>query len=255
MFLLPDNIDITRYRLRHPSMPAELSGKKLLHLSDLHSRVFPSDSLYNAVAAERPDVIVMTGDMFHDELATLGGIMPLMKRAAALCPCFFIFGNHEQRLPQAVCKELSEKLSGFGIRVLNNDSAELFGAKFYGFVPPVEYITHAPHPTKPLTARGISQEIGRRCAEDFTILLAHDPSRFTSYCKWGADLVFSGHVHGGAVRLPVIGGVFTPQRTFFPKYQCGIYTLGHTAMIVSRGLGRIRIANPPEIITVTMAAR
>ena len=252
MFLMPENIGVTRFRLRHPRTSDALRGKKILHLSDLHSRVFPSDSLYDAVAAEHPDLIVMTGDMFHDDLAAISGIMPLMKASAELCPCYFIFGNHEQRLPAIVCDELEDKLKSFGVRVLNNGTEELFGARICGFVPPVEYITHAPHPTKPLTAKGISAELGRCPADDFTILLAHDPSRFTSYCKWGADLVFSGHVHGGAVRLPVIGGVFTPQRTFFPKYQCGIYTLGRTAMVVSRGLGRPRFANPPEIVTVTM---
>ena len=88
------------------------------------------------------------------------------------------------------------------------------------------------------------------CREN-TVLLAHNPLWFRSYAKWGAALTLSGHVHGGAVRLPLIGGLLSPERAFFPPYDKGYYTDGRHDMIVSGGLGKLRLFNPPEICLIT----
>jgi predicted MPP superfamily phosphohydrolase len=66
------------------------------------------------------------------------------------------------------------------------------------------------------------------------------------------DLVLSGHVHGGCVRLPLIGGVLSPERKFFPKYSLGKYTEKNTTMIVTSGLGKFRLFNPPEIVVIDL---
>jgi predicted MPP superfamily phosphohydrolase len=85
----------------------------------------------------------------------------------------------------------------------------------------------------------------------FNILLAHNPNFFETYAKWGADLVLCGHIHGGMVRLPFIGGVFSPDTLFFPKYSKGTYNIENHKMVVSRGLGRgmrgFRFFNRPEL--------
>lgn len=75
----------------------------------------------------------------------------------------------------------------------------------------------------------------------------------------GADLVLSGHAHGGVVRLPFLGAVFGTHYEFFPDYTAGLYTMGKTTLAVSRGLGGsrripIRIANQPEIPVITLRA-
>ena len=251
MLLLPENIDITRYNFCHKRLPETLEGKRIVHLSDLHSRVFEGDRLYESVAKLRPDAVFMTGDMFHDEPSSIFGILPLMRRLPLLCPTFYICGNHEKELPERVLDSILSQLREYGVNVLENSRTEFCGADIVGFVPDDEYITHFPHRIKPMLPQYVSSCIGKR-SERFTILLAHDPSRFMAYCRWGADMVFSGHVHGGAVRLPVVGGLFTPSWTFFPKYQSGIYVSGRTAMVVSRGLGRERISNPPEIILLCL---
>lgn len=69
------------------------------------------------------------------------------------------------------------------------------------------------------------------------MLLAHNPMFFSVYKEWGADLTFSGHLHGGYIRIPGIGGVISPQFQLFPKYDRGIFEEeGHT-LCVSAGLG------------------
>jgi len=75
---------------------------------------------------------------------------------------------------------------------------------------------------------------------------------FEAYERWGADIVFSGHVHGGVIRLPIIGGLLSPERRFFPKYTKGLYRLGKTVMAVTAGLGKFRINDPSEIMLLTL---
>ena len=79
---------------------------------------------------------------------------------------------------------------------------------------------------------------------------------FNIYSKDNIDLVFSGHAHGGQVRLPFIGGLYAPGQGLFPKYTRGIYKQNNTSMVVSRGLGNsifpIRVFNRPELVVVTL---
>ena len=91
-------------------------------------------------------------------------------------------------------------------------------------------------------------------AADYEILLAHNPVYFDAYKKWGADLVLSGHLHGGIIRLPGIGGLITPQAIPFPKYSGEMTTEGEQTIIVSRGLGthtiNLRFLNEAEMIVI-----
>ena len=93
--------------------------------------------------------------------------------------------------------------------------------------------------------------------EFFKILLCHRPELIDIYNNNNIDLVFTGHAHGGQIRLPFIGAIVAPDQGFFPKYTEGEYTKNNTTMIVSRGLGNtaipFRTFNKPEIIEVTLS--
>jgi len=97
----------------------------------------------------------------------------------------------------------------------------------------------------------VKNEVG-----SFKILLSHRPDLIETYASNKIDLAFTGHAHGGQVRLPLIGGLIAPNQGFFPKYTSGTYTMEDTTMVVSRGLGKssipLRIFNRPEIIIVTL---
>lgn len=101
---------------------------------------------------------------------------------------------------------------------------------------------------QPYTAADLENDLGRR--RGCTVLLAHNPLLLDSYAGWGADLVLCGHVHGGLVRLPFLGGVLSPERKFFPKYDKGLYEKDGTKMYVSGGIGKPRLCNPPEISVI-----
>ncbi len=91
---------------------------------------------------------------------------------------------------------------------------------------------------------------------DFNVLLSHRPELFSVYNELEIDLVFSGHAHGGQIRIPFVGGVLSPNQGFFPKYSEGMHSEGVTSIVVSRGLGNsvfpFRIFNRPELVLVTL---
>ena len=93
-------------------------------------------------------------------------------------------------------------------------------------------------------------------ADAYSVLLAHRPELIETYAAYGADLVLSGHAHGGQVRLPFIGALYAPGQGFLPEYDSGLYTVGKTDMIVSRGLGNslipLRVNNRPELVIAVL---
>ena len=97
---------------------------------------------------------------------------------------------------------------------------------------------------------------GKVSSDKYSVLLAHFPDRFRQYAEWGPDLVLSGHVHGGIVRLPFLGGVISPQLKLFPKYDSGMFREGRSTMILSRGIGThtipLRVNNRAEIVHITL---
>ena len=108
--------------------------------------------------------------------------------------------------------------------------------------------------TAQLTSSVIEGLLGKPDEQCYNILLAHHPSYFPAYAVWGADLSLSGHLHGGMIRLPFLGGVVSPQVRLFPKYDKGMYMLDGKKLIVSAGLGNhtvnLRINNPPELVVI-----
>lgn len=95
---------------------------------------------------------------------------------------------------------------------------------------------------------------------EFNILLAHNPLFIEQYSEWGADLVLSGHIHGGIVRIPIANvGIASPEGGYFPKYDAGKFKVDDTIMIVNRGLGtasiNLRIFNKPEISVIVLKSK
>ena len=94
---------------------------------------------------------------------------------------------------------------------------------------------------------------------EYNILLSHTPFYFDEYEKWGADLILAGHVHGGIIRIPFVGGLLSPNRQFFPKYDLGKYNKNNSTMIVTKGLGGskvlVRINCKPEIVKIILKSK
>ena len=100
----------------------------------------------------------------------------------------------------------------------------------------------------------IDRMVGHSDKNRFQVLIAHNPQYFNEYTEWGADLTVSGHVHGGIVRLPLIGGVISPAIALFPRFDGGKFEKEGNTMILSRGLGthtiHVRFYNPGEVCVI-----
>ena len=107
-----------------------------------------------------------------------------------------------------------------------------------------------------LSLTAMEEMIGTPSQPGFHVLLAHNPKYGNTYFSWGADLILSGHYHGGVLRLDQNHGLTCPQYLLFPPFCCGEFKKGKQHMIVSAGLGEhtipVRIHNPRELVLINL---
>jgi len=257
-------IDITKYEISSSKIPKSFNGYKILQLSDLHSRSVGTnnETLLKKIDAEKPNIIVITGDIVNTKDTDFSTAYKLAKSLTEKYPVYYIVGNHEQRLPLQKFNEILSNLRQNGVTVLHNQSVPLFNGAdridLTGLTLPLSYYTNQlkQQTHKDLTPTTLKQFIGAPQKDIFHILLSHNPLYFETYASWGADLTLSGHIHGGIIRFPFIGGLLSPERTFFPKYSGGKYEIENSTLIVNRGIGNgtvnLRIFNNPEITVITL---
>ena len=249
------SLQVQRVTFTSPRLPAGFDGCVIVQLSDLHGTLFGEDNrdLLKVVAKERPDYIFLTGDLLdqyratpHSYAVSLGGAL------ADIAPTYYVTGNHEWALPDV--PGLKRKLEEAGVQVLTNEYTVLArdgdNAVLAGIDDPNGYADQK-------TPEEVAEEVRAAFADPFWILLAHRNNYFEDeYCRLGADLVISGHGHGGLVRLPFTDGLVSVERTFFPSYTAGFYQAGGADLFVSRGLGNsgrtFRLFNRPQVAVLTL---
>jgi predicted MPP superfamily phosphohydrolase len=260
------HFNITRYDIKSHKLSEVASPIHMIVLADLHNHVYGTnnDILIETIKRESPDAILIAGDLIvakpgRDFTATLD----FVKRLSGICPVYYGIGNHEYRLklyPEiygTMHEEYFGELKKCGVHILENKVMKLFiknaVINICGLEIDREYYKR--FTTQTLPNKYIEGFLGQS-TEEFNILLAHNPNYFPDYAKWGADLTLAGHIHGGLVRLPLLGGVVSPQVEFFPKYDRGLFENAGKKMILSGGLGthtiNIRFNNPAELVTITL---
>ena len=247
--------DITKLNLKVKELPQSFDGVKIAHLSDLHLKSSQGFD-YKIISLTRklePDYIFLTGDLITRNQTELKKQKEFIKYLSEIAPVYFVLGNHENDADEEVQKELLK----FPFTVLNNKSVSLErdgdSVFLYGVnIEPKYYLgENLDYKNIPYLSKNELTELIGEKKDTFNILLSHNPKFLSTYSEWGADLVFSGHVHGGAVRL--FGkGILSPERKLFPTYTDGVYQSGETQMVVSRGLGKFRLFNHKEIIFCTL---
>ena len=246
-----DGLMLTRYTAALPGLPEELEGLTLVQVSDLHSKRMGEgqEVLLNTISQAKPDVILLTGDLVDGRQPELEPALELARGAAALAPTYYVTGNHETSLPRKTLEQIENGLEAEGVVLLDNRTEEL---------------SLPGGGTMVLTGLcddnlgdGTLERLSVSWPENaVTVLLAHEPQYIENYAASGVDLAFCGHAHGGQIRLPLVGGLFAPGQGFLPKSTAGIYQLGETQMVVSRGIGGSlfpqRVWNRPEVVAVTL---
>lgn len=257
-------IDISKYEVQSKKIPKEFDGFKILQLSDLHNRKFNKNNtkLIKKIEKQNPDIIVITGDMVSSNSKNFNVFFDFIKGLNNKYPIYYIFGNHEQRLSIEKQALIVGKLKEYGVKVLNNNSEIITKGnahiQMYGLQQTLVYYNNYLKNKKIYSyeKKEIENVFHKIDDKKFNILLTHNPLYFETYEKWGADLIFAGHVHGGVVKIPFVGGLLSPERKFFPKYSGGEYIINDSKMVVSRGLGystiNLRVLNNPEICVVEL---
>ncbi len=234
---------------------------RLVLISDLHNHQFGSRNI-ELVARIRdlePDFIVLDGDILNGDSKDDEIAVNLVRALSHLTRVYYSYGNHEKAYQKAGHDDLRDHLEEAGAVVLEGqfvdvevkgNSLRLGGLYEYGFQTSMQ--------KEEENERALSYLEEYTDTDSYLLMCAHRPESF--YCwdyadTWGIDLVLSGHLHGGQVILPGLGGLYSSLEGFFPPIDYGQYKLGDSDMIVTRGLGSSlellpRFNNPPEIALV-----
>lgn len=259
-------IDCHRFVIREYDFKTSKIDKeiKIIFLSDLHGKSFGISNikLKEAIRKQKPDLIAVGGDMISavkkDET---GMISDFINDIGTIAPVYYSVGNHELKTEINSSKygnryiKYKESLCHNGTVFLENQKADFSeNIEMFGLSLPIEFYKKGKR--KECESAYIRQLLNIPSAEKLSILLAHNPDYLDAYADWGADLVLSGHYHGGLMRLPGIGGIIGPRLNLFPRFDAGRYVFKDTTMILSCGLGThtlpIRIFNPGEISVVSI---
>lgn len=250
---------VVKYDLHSSKIKEE---HKFVVLSDLHNKSYGEKNykLLQAIDKLAPEAVLIAGDMLTAKPdKSYETALDLIKNLALKYPIYYGMGNHETRLflyPEVygdMGKNYEEDLKLLQVDLMRNESREWKdNIKITGLDMKRAYYKR--FKKEPMDDVYLRETLGEADTEKYEILLAHNPDYFEEYAAWGADLVLSGHVHGGMMRLPFLGGVISPAVRLFPKYDGGKFQQGKSTMVLSRGLGMhtipIRIFNPGELILV-----
>jgi len=219
----------------------------ICQISDLHGASFGNNNqlLIDKIARQNPDLIAVTGDMYtNGDSKGAKTALKLMTNLTAIAPVYFVNGEHDND------ESFFTALKNNGIHVLNyddeiitikNTTLHLYGTNSVYYTP--TYDLHHEWETDPTY---------------FNILLAHI-ANFDAFREFGIDLSLCGDTHGGQVRLPRIGAIYT-EAGWFPDlngaYVKGLYEKDDAHLYVSSGLGNypipLRLFNRPEIAVITL---
>ena len=248
------DIETYKYNVKSEKIPESFDGFRIVQVSDLHNAEFDrnNSTVLEPIFNSRPDIIVITGDMIDSGNTDVQVAISFAEKAVNIAPVYYINGNHEARMPKEYNK-LKQGLIKAGVTILENDSVDitigedtitLIGIDDPAF--PMELVDDT-------VEQNIAHQLQNIIPENdnYKVLLAHKPHYFDVYAG-KADLVLSGHAHGGQFIIPFVGGFIAPGQGLFPKYYEGSYIQENTEMIVSRGIGNsiipFRINNKPQIV-------
>jgi len=259
------------------------SPVRVIQLSDLHGSYYGKNNkkLLERVEELEPDIIICTGDIVNSAKDDVDYAVALGQELSKIAPSYYVYGNNEvetiydfalnekeldekfgfdrnNRDETALLKikdSFEEKLEGAGIKVLKNEkdtiSVKTMKIDVYGV------LNSNPSSFWSYSEKAFADYIYEN-TDNLKITAVHEPFIFEEFVPeyWG-DLMICGHTHGGVVRVPVLGPLFTHEGGLFPErnndFVYGRYDAAGKPLIVSSGLENsnvFRINNQPELVII-----
>ena len=278
-----DSLTVTEYTVSCDRITEPI---RFVYLSDLHGHEFgqKNENLAERVRDESPDFILLGGDILNSYSENADIPVQLVGKLSEIAPVYYTIGNHELEyltergeavylnpedkswspieIPRDVEGSFRKACEETGAVFLQREYDEITvkgqririgGLYEYAFGKGGSKNSSPAEETASFLKDFADTDAVRIC-------LAHRPDSFIFNKDsdiWDADLIVSGHLHGGQVVLPFLGGMYGAEQGLFPKYVHGLYSLGGRPMLISSGLGSAkeklpRFNNPPEIMVVTM---
>ena len=251
-------IKVSMYDIEDEKIPVSFEDYTIVQVSDLHNATFgkKQETLLGAIEQEKPDMVVITGDLIDSSSTDVENAMEFVEGAVKLAPVYYVTGNHEAATDKYL--ELEKQLELAGVTILRNASVEIecedYSIQLLGVDDPNFTKTDEMFDMSTGIMKNNLEEMD--ITDEYTILLSHRPELINIYSEYSIDLVLSGHAHGGQVIIPFVGGLVAPNQGFFPEYTEGIHEINNTKMIISRGLGNsiipIRVNNLPELVVIKL---
>lgn len=255
-----DTVRTTVYRVEAPLT----ESIRIVQLTDLHGKAFGNDNdvLVELVAEQKPDMIVLTGDVMDKSDDNPALICRLITRLSEIAPVYWCYGNHEYSWMASHDESLKPALTEAGATVLDTAYLDITVNGQPIRIGGYEGYYRQPH----MLVRDPQQKAAElEFAADFEdtdrykILLNHIATAWTDWeyiDKHPVDLVLTGHYHGGQICLPLVGGLYAPYVGLFPEYTRGLFEGSEGICVLSAGLGSSpgipRINNPPELVAVEL---
>ncbi|MFO3717931.1 metallophosphoesterase [Anaerococcus sp. ENR1011] len=198
---------------------------KITQISDFHSNSIKNlDELLINIKNFNPDFIILTGDIIdYGTVSKIERSVYFLKKLSTLNKStYYITGNHEEAGPNldVFLKEIDK----LGIKYLKNEGEllnvngnkiYLYGTSMFSF----------------------SYENYKPSKESVNIILSHFSKNVRDNYRGDEDFIFSGHTHGGQVRMPIVGGLLAPGEGVLPDFDKGAFLYKNSTIYVDSGLG------------------
>lgn len=259
------------------------SPLRVIQLSDLHGVSYGKNNskLIKRIKELKPDIIICTGDMVDSATEDIDFAVSLARELQKIAPSYYVYGNNE--VESIYDFELSEtaldekfgfnadnrnentlsryldaferKIEAVGMKVLKNEKDTIkiktMTVDIYGV------LNSNPSSFWSYSGTAFAEYIYEN-PDNLKITAVHEPFIFEELEEefWG-DLMVSGHTHGGVIRIPVLGPLFTNEGGLLPErngaFVYGRYDVCGKPLIVSAGLENsniLRINNEPELVVI-----
>lgn len=236
---------------------------RIVELSDLHNSEYgeKNSKLVSKIKDLHPDIIVYAGDMMNEQDYDYSVLFNLSDELADTAPIYACYGNNELTQQLFYDDQFVKKLEEHHVTLLSNEAKDVeVGSSVIQLIAISDNVDQFDVETNNAKKFLGALEPTDNCR----ICLTHYPELFKEkLLDRGIDVAFTGHAHGGLIRLPYIGGLYSPGEGVLPKFTAGVVEADDgTKVVVSRGLGNSseatgiegfeipRINNRPELVVV-----